>query len=147
MYDALLVATAIGSGVVGGVFFAFSAFVMQGLDRLGEDEAVAAMRSVNLTAVRPPLMVLLFGTGVMAVVAGVWSLSRGDGPLVPAGAVVLVLGTLVTTAVANVPLNDRLAAATVPWSTYRRAWVRWNHVRTVSGALSCGLLCAGLLQR
>lgn len=49
----------------------------------------------------------------------------------------------------NVPLNDRLArvepaSADVAWPAYVAAWLRWNHVRTVMGALALGAFAWGL---
>ena len=153
-YDVLLAVTAVGCGLVGGVFFAFSTFVMAALRRLPESEGTRAMQAVNVTAVRPPLMGLLFGTALLCLVAAGWSFGARAATRVVPAALVYLVGTVVVTAVANVPLNNRLADvepgtpdATRTWSTYTRVWVRWNHVRTSAGALSCGLLCAALLQR
>ena len=50
-------AAAVGAGVNGGVFFAFSSFVMPALQRLPDAQGIAAMQSVNVTAVRPRLHV------------------------------------------------------------------------------------------
>jgi uncharacterized membrane protein len=152
-YHVLLAVTAVGCGLVGGVFFAFSTFVMAALRRLPEAEGTRTMQAVNVTAVRPPLMVLLFGTALLCPVAAGWSFDTGDASLVLPAALVYLVGTVVVTAAANVPLNNRLADvepgtpdAARTWSTYTVVWVRWNHVRTLAGALSCGLLCAALLQ-
>ena len=49
---------------MGGVFFAFSAFVMQALARLPPAQGIAAMQSINVAAVTPPFMVALFGTAL-----------------------------------------------------------------------------------
>jgi hypothetical protein len=64
---ALTIAAAIGCGAMGGVFFASSAFVMAALRRLPAAQAVAAMQSINVTAVTPPFMLALFGTAVACV--------------------------------------------------------------------------------
>ena len=45
---ALAFAAARGSGVVGGVFFAFSSFVMAALARRPAHEGIAAMQSINV---------------------------------------------------------------------------------------------------
>ena len=55
---------ALGCGVAAGVFFAFSAFVMRGLDRLPAERAVGAMQGINAAAPAPAFMVVLFGTGL-----------------------------------------------------------------------------------
>jgi uncharacterized membrane protein len=52
----LIGATSLGCGIVGGVFFAFSSFVMTALGRLPAAEGMAAMRSINRVAVKPLFM-------------------------------------------------------------------------------------------
>ena len=133
----LVGAAAVGSGVVAGVLGAFSGFVMPALARLPDDGGADAMRSINVTAVRPPLMIALFGTAFLAVAAVVLVLTRGgaDGAvgLTIAGASSYLLGVIGVTGAVNVPLNDRLAAGTGPtWPDYVRSWTGWNHVRTAA---------------
>jgi len=52
LYAATLV-TALGCGLVAGVFFAFSTFVMAALRRLKPEEGISAMQSINILAVAP----------------------------------------------------------------------------------------------
>ena len=61
----LVIATALASGMMGGAFYAFSAFVMAGLERLPSAQGMAAMQSINVTAVMPGLMSGFFGTTVL----------------------------------------------------------------------------------
>lgn len=56
--------TALACGVMAGVFFAFSAFVMRGLGDLPAAQGIAAMRSINRAALRPVFLSALMGTGV-----------------------------------------------------------------------------------
>lgn len=152
---ALVVAAAVGSGLVAGVFFAFSGFVVRALASLPPGAGAAAMRAVNVTAVRPPLMTALFGTAVLDVAAAVAVLAGGPGDraglLVGAGAAVYLAGVVGVTAVVNVPLNDRLAAevpgtpgADAVWASYTRRWTRWNTVRTVAGTAASAAMAASL---
>jgi uncharacterized membrane protein len=46
-------ASALGCGLVAGVSFAFSAFVMPALKRLKPAEGIAAMQAINVAAVTP----------------------------------------------------------------------------------------------
>lgn len=137
----LVVATVLATGLAGGVFAAFSTFVLPGLRRLAPADAAAAMVAINEDAVRPPFMTL-FGAAVLvpaaAAVAGLVGGQDGAWLLVASAAVALG-GMLVVTAAANVPLNDRLAASpdAAGWAAYDRPWARWNHVRTVCCAASC----------
>jgi uncharacterized membrane protein len=154
VFHALLLGAAIGSGLSAGVFFAFSSFVMSGLQRLPAVHAIAAMQAINVTAVTPLFMTALFGTGLVCLVllAGVglgWSEARG-GP-VAAGSLVYLAGIVGVTLVFNVPLNNALAVldpasaqGATTWATYLKTWVMWNHVRTVAGlaALACFIVAA-----
>jgi uncharacterized membrane protein len=64
----LTVATALGAGLGAGVYLAFSTFVMPGLRKLPPAHAISAMSSINKAAPsNPPLMLVLFGTGIVCV--------------------------------------------------------------------------------
>ena len=91
---------AVGCGLVGGVLFAFSGFVMPALARLAPAQGVAAMQSINRTAVRAPLMILMFGTAAVCVGLVVWAVRGwGDAPAAwtLAGAAVYLVGTVLVT--------------------------------------------------
>jgi uncharacterized membrane protein len=53
---------ALSTGLMAGVFFAFSAFVMKALARLPIAQGIQAMQSINVTAVTPVFMAALFGS-------------------------------------------------------------------------------------
>ncbi len=143
----LAVVTAVGCGLVGGVFFAFSSFVMPALKRLPPADGIAAMQSINVTAVTPPFMAALFGTAAAALALAVSGAVEGETPAAAAAALYLV-GVIGVTIAANVPLNDRLAAAQPSdhalWAEYLERWTAWNHVRTVTGLAASALLIVAL---
>ena len=58
----------LGSALVAGIFYAFSSFVLPALGRLPSDRGIVAMQSINITAVRPAFMSVLFGTALLCVV-------------------------------------------------------------------------------
>ena len=70
---AVTLATALGCGLVAGVFFAFSTFVMPALRRLPAAEGVGAMQSINRLAVTPAFMTALFGTALAALGLIAWA--------------------------------------------------------------------------
>jgi uncharacterized membrane protein len=139
--DALTFATALGCGLIAGVFFAFSSFVMPALGRLPAAQGIAAMQSINVMAIRPLFMLALFGTALCCAVLAVVALVRpydGGASVLVAGVLYLV-GTIFVTIAFNVPRNNRLAAAdagsregAVVWTEYLTSWTRWNHVRTLA---------------
>ncbi len=149
------VAGAAGAAAVGGVFLGFSAIVMPALDRLAPGRAVAAMQSVNVTAVRPVFMLALFGTAAVCVGLAVEA-ARGWGDrratLLAAGAALYLLGVVGVTVARNVPLNDalalvdphRAAAAAAGWDAFSAPWRAANHLRTVAGVLSGACLALAL---
>lgn len=151
---ALTITSALGSGIVAGVFFAFSSFVMAALARLPANQGIEAMQSINVTVINPLFMLILFGTGLICVALSVvvylaWPQPRGL--LLIAAAVIYIVGVLVVTMAGNVPLNDTLAAtnpqaaeAAAWWAGYLRDWLTWNHVRTIASALSMTLFLLAL---
>ena len=138
----MLIAGALGSGVTGGIFFAFSAFIMTSLATIPIESGVAAMNAINRVILRSWFMPVFLGmvaVSAVLVILAVRQWSLGSGSLVIAGAALYVLATFVSTILFNVPLNDRLAAfqgnetaAAEVWATYLEEWILWNHVRTIS---------------
>ncbi|MFP3715146.1 anthrone oxygenase family protein [Puerhibacterium sp. TATVAM-FAB25] len=150
----LLALAAVGAGLAAGVFFAFSGFVLQGLELLPAPAAARAMRSINVTATRPPLMVVLFGTALLGVVVAVVAVVDGSGGAgwAVAGAAVYLVTVVGVTAAANVPRNTALAATPAQdealaraWWAYRPGWAAWNHVRTAGGAVAAALFVVALV--
>jgi uncharacterized membrane protein len=102
----------LGCGLIAGVFFAFSTFVMIALARLQPSQGIAAMQSINITAINPLFMLALFGTGAACLFLAISSLLKWHQPGVPyllLGSLLYLVGTLGVTIVFNVPLNDALA--------------------------------------
>ena len=155
LVPALTIIAAIGSGVVGGVFFAFSNFVMAALARLPVPQGIAAMNSINITVITPTFMTALFGTGLLCLVliaAAVMGWSQSGSYWLLAGAVIYVIGNPIVTMVFNVPLNDALAAidpassnGAAVWANHLSQWVMWNHVRTITAIVAMACFIFALL--
>jgi uncharacterized membrane protein len=143
---------ALGSGVVGGVFFAFSSFVMPGLARMPAAGGIAAMNSISVTAVTPMFMTALFGTALVCLVVGIGAAMDWSQPgslWLVAGSLLYLIGIVMVTIIFNVPLNDALAAVDPAsakgmtlWTTYLSDWVLWNHVRAITGIAALGCFIA-----
>lgn len=153
LYVATL-ATALGCGLVAGAFFAFSAFVMKALARLPAPDGIAAMQSINVTAVTFAFMTALFGTAAACLALVVWAAISGGGwptALVIASGALYLVGTVGVTVVFNVPLNDMLAnlppqgaGSAVRWEEYVTKWTAWNHVRTAASLAAAATLTVAL---
>ncbi|MEQ3552059.1 anthrone oxygenase family protein [Pseudonocardia nematodicida] len=130
-------AAALGSGLLGGVYLAFSVAVLPALRRRPAQEAVATMREVNRVILNPVFGLLFFGTAVACLAVLVLAAVAGN-PIGIAGALAGLAGFVVTGAV-NVPGNVRLDRGAA-WADFDRRWTPANHVRTGTSALAVALL-------
>ncbi len=146
--DILITFAILGSGVVAGIFFAFSTFVMRALRLLPPRHGIAAMNTINVTVINPWFLGSFFGTGVACI--AVVCLAEGDATLL-AGSGFYLVGCLLVTMARNVPLNKQLAsvAADSPdaeafWTHYLSAWTFWNHVRTAASLVAAAFFVVAL---
>lgn len=144
----------LGAGLTGGVFFAFSAFVMKALAELPVEHGLAAMQRINRVVLNPGFLGLFIGTTVLAaicILAGFFPWGSTRSALLLAAGLCYVIGSFGVTAVCNVPRNERLARldsgsaeAAAYWPVYVREWLRWNHVRTAACLASAAAAAAAL---
>ena len=116
MFSLTLVA-ALGAGLVAGIFFAFSAFIMSALGRLPPESGISAMQSINVVVLNPVFFFVFFGTAVLSLVLAIAALFGWSGASVPyllAGSLLYLVGTILVTMVFNVPLNNSLASVSAP---------------------------------
>jgi uncharacterized membrane protein len=59
---ALKLFSALGCGLIAGVFFAFSVFVMSALARLQPAQGIVAMQSINIRVLNPLFLGVFMGT-------------------------------------------------------------------------------------
>lgn len=138
----LTLAAAVGSGLMAGVFMAFSTAVMRALGNLPPAHGIAAMQSINVAIVNPWFLTPFFGTGVICLVLVVAGLARWHAPVTPywlAGSALYLAGAVLVTVFANVPRNQALdavdansVAAARLWADHLEVWTAWNHVRTAA---------------
>ena len=138
--------SALGSGLIAGIFFAFSTFVMAALARLPASQGIVAMQSINTTILQTLFSFVFVGTAFASVVLGGVSLFRLGTPgalYILIGSLLYFVGSFLATIVFNVPLNDALAAVDPSsskgaevWQHYLSRWVAWNHVRTIASLAS-----------
>ncbi len=150
----LTVVAALGCALVGGVFFAFSTFVMKALDRLPPPQGLVAMQSINVTVINGLFMTAFFGTAaacVLLVIVSLLAWHRPGAGFLFFGSVLYLLGTILVTIVFNVPRNNTLAAvhpangdSARAWAGYVKGWTVWNHVRTVAAVVAAAALMIAL---
>ena len=147
--SALLLLTVLSSvfaGLIGGVFFAFSVFVMRALADLPPDQGIAAMQRINITVINPWFLGTFLGAVPLLAVAA-YTAHRTEAPhalaWLSAAFLAYTVGTVGVTMAFNVPRNNRLAVmdpasseAAGFWPVYVKEWLLWNHVRTVAAVLA-----------
>ena len=151
---ALTLLSALGSGLIAGVFFAFSTFVMGALGRLPAAHGIATMQSINVVVINPWFLGVFIGTAAACALLVAASLVAWQEPgaiLLLVGALFYFAGTFLVTMVFNVPLNDALAAVAPEssdgsnlWARYLGTWTAWNHVRTIAALAGATLLMVAL---
>ena len=147
------VATAIGAATTGGVYFAFSSFVMTGLRRLPHRDGIVAMQAINRAAPSPLFMLAMFGTAAASVAVGIAALRRHDGAAstMLATGCGLYVASVVTTMAFHIPRNEALATldpsgatASAAWHRFAGEWTAGNHVRTVLALGGAAAMIASL---
>jgi uncharacterized membrane protein len=161
MIDRVLVVvtfvSAIGCGLVAGVFYAFSTFVMKALVRVPTAAGISAMQSINVVVINPLFLGVFLGTAVLCLLAIVGAVIRWERPGAgwsTAGGVLYLAGAFLITMFGNVPLNNSLARLAIDapdteqrWADYVAKWTIWNHFRTIAATLAMALFMISLRWR
>ncbi len=150
----LIVVALLGSALIGGVFFAFSSFIMKALRRVPSSEGIRAMQSINVVVINPLFLGAFFGTALLSVYIALLTLIGPSDSLSHwffVGALHYVIGTFLVTAFLNVPLNNRLSTVSPEegsevWSQYLSRWTFWNHIRTTAALIAAFCFTMGLVQ-
>jgi uncharacterized membrane protein len=121
---------------------------MRAFDRLGAVQAADAMNAINKVILRSWFMAFFFGSTLLyATLVGIAVFDTdlaGRWWLFAAG-LIYVVGMFLCTALFNVPLNNRLAAAAGDsvkgeiWKHYFVYWTRWNHLRAVCSLITVAI--------
>ncbi len=141
---------ALGCGLIAGVFFAFSTFVIKALAQQPTAQGIATMQAINITVINPWFMTVFLGTAIACIGTAIATLSNWHQPnaiYLLIGSLLYLMGTFGVTIGFNVPLNNALAivdpnsadGATL-WAQYLTNWTFWNHVRMVAAILASALL-------
>ena len=145
----------IAFAVVGGLFLAFSDFIMRSLDRATPPAGIDVMQTINREVFRYVFMPLFLGMAVVSLFIIGYAYLFLAGPaavLIMAAAGLYLVGVFGVTVVFNVPLNNRLAAmestsdaALSFWTgTYLPNWTFWNTVRAVASIAAAACLLPAL---
>ncbi len=144
---AVLLGGTAATGLVAGLFLAFSTAVMPGLARAGDRTFVETMQTINVAILNPVFLVVFCAPLVLLGVATLGDRAR----LWVIAALVLYVVCFAITRIGNIPLNDALAGAGLPEDpaaitaareAFESRWNRLHLVRTLAVIASFGC-CLG----
>lgn len=145
-------AAAVLSGVMGGIFYAFSSAVMPAFGRISAPNGITAMQAINVAVINPVFMLAFLGPAflsallLVATILGMGDLRTG---WTVTGSLLYLVGCIAITGAFNIPRNNALERVSPEshdgatyWSRYLAEWTAWNHVRTVAclAAMACFIL-------
>ncbi|MEM6577646.1 MAG: anthrone oxygenase family protein [Pseudomonadota bacterium] len=141
---------------IGGVFLAFSDFIMRSLAQTEGHGGLEAMQAINREVFHWIFMALFLGMAALSLVVagfGAFALTGLGGKLIMLSGLVYLTGCFGVTVFCNIPMNEALAGMTAAsestrdyWlQTYVPRWTFWNSVRTTACAISAALLFLGLI--
>lgn len=146
----LIALAATGAGLITGLLFAFSNFVMRALADLPNESGMTVMQRINVKIINPIFLLLFFGTPALCVGIVLDGFLRSNSSvhsIAMLGALAYLAGPFGITLAFNVPLNNELAdhdpsTSDAVWLEYQRRWQFWNHIRTCIGIAATALLAA-----
>ncbi|MEN8129452.1 MAG: anthrone oxygenase family protein [Pseudomonadota bacterium] len=150
----LTLCSVLGCGLMAGVFFAFSTFVMRALARIQPAQGIEVMQSINRTVINPWFLGVFLGTAAVCILlagSALWRWHQPSAVYLLAGSLLYLIGTVLVTIVFHVPMNDALESvepasndASGQWAGYLPKWTAWNHVRTTAALLGAASLTLAL---
>ncbi|WP_162627749.1 DUF1772 domain-containing protein [Erythrobacter sp. KY5] len=146
---------ALWSALVGGVFSAFSEFIMSALLKTEAAGGMQAMQHINRDVIRTQFVAGILSIAVFSTLFAFYSLAVFEGvalaTLILAPAVYLP-SVFLMTMFSNVPMNNRLdrldhasSEGQAYWLEYGRRWTRLNHIRSIGSVLTAGLYAAAAI--
>ncbi|MEV0095954.1 anthrone oxygenase family protein [Streptomyces sp. NPDC050738] len=136
------------TGIVAGIWYAYSTSVMLALGDTGDRTFIEVMQKINDRIQNPVFFLAFFGALVLTGIS-YWQLRRTAARWWVLAALVLYAVVFLLTSGVNVPLNDQLAQAGNPAriadpaavrEKFEGPWVAWNHVRGVLTVAAVGCL-------
>lgn len=151
----MLIILIILTGLMAGIYLAFSAVIIKSLNKLPALHAAQAMNKINDVIVNTIFLPIFFGSTLWHAGLIVWSLANwqsGTSGLIIVSAIIYIAGMFLVTAFGNVPMNNKLkrcenseALLMDYWNNYQHSWTRLNHIRTISCIASCAFLIVSLI--
>lgn len=155
----LLASAATTTALMAGLFYAYSCSVNPGLNRLSDEEYLAAMKSINRAIQNPVFFVAFLGTPILLPLS-TWT--QHSQPvsvrfwLLLSATILYLTGVLAVTVLGNIPLNEVLDSFDIQSASsgeiaaqrmkFETLWNNWNTFRTIASTLSLLLVILACLS-
>lgn len=152
MHTTILIITAMTTGLIAGLFYAYSCSVNAGLGRLPDAQYIAAMQSINEAIINPLFMSTFMGT--LLLLPACTFIHYSSPPTsrfywLLLALVIYTVGVFGITIAGNVPLNNALAKADLNMLSpekiraqrelFEGPWNKLHRIRSIAAVLT--LLC------
>ena len=159
MNSIALIITTLFSGLIAGLFYAWSISVTPGIGRINDESYLSAFQSMNRAIINPLFIIAFMGLVVLLAYTaysfyGTPQTTRFR--LTLSAAILYIGGVMVITIAGNVPLNNNLEALKIDTMSadqmaafrngFENKWNTFNTIRTVSSSASFLLLILACLQ-
>ncbi|MEO1262613.1 MAG: DUF1772 domain-containing protein [Bacteroidota bacterium] len=160
MQTIMLITTTVLSGLMAGLFYAWSISVTPGLAMIGDDHYLQAFQSMNRAILNPAFFIAFMGLAVLLPLLSYLSYTAELSTkfwYILIATMLYLGGIILITFFGNVPLNNMLEALSIESmsgeqmdafrSAFEKKWNRLNWIRTVSSLLSFLLLVLACLNK
>lgn len=159
MNTAILIITTLFSGLMAGLFYAWSISVTPGLAKIDNTSYLKAFQSMNRAILNPVFFLAFFGLAVLLIYMSFKTFGSPQTSqqwMILSAAVLYLGGIMFVTIFGNIPLNNSLeslqietmtpAQMTAFRETFESKWNRLNMIRTICSSLSFLLLITTCIQ-
>ncbi|WBA43594.1 DUF1772 domain-containing protein [Hymenobacter canadensis] len=156
--NSIILGAATGTtGLIAGLFYGFSVAINPAFARLPDASYIAAMQNINLIIQNPVFGLSFFGAPLLLPAAALAYRRVGvrQFRFLAVASAVYLAGSFGVTILANIPLNEQLAAFPLHTASdsqaadarmhFARPWNRWHTVRTVASTIALTLAIAACL--
>ncbi len=148
------------TGLLAGVFYAFSVAIVPALRTIKAMQHIAAMQAINVKIINPVFMLSFLGPTILLPLAAFLHRGTAQFPWLVAAAILHIIGANGVTIAGNVPLNEALDKVDVSQLSEAEAdpirqefqgtgspWMRFHAIRTFAAILATVLVFIACLSK
>ena len=152
-----LILTTLASGLMAGLFYAWSISVTPGLSKVEDKNYLHSFQSMNQAIINPIFLICFMGLAVLLPLISYLSFNSIVFEYVLSASIIYMLGVMAVTFLGNIPLNNNLDSLEIDSmsaeqiSTFRNGfenkWNKLNYIRTISSSLSFILMIIACIYK